>query len=197
MLEVSSSCALYHTAPFSRSESHSKMQSPDVPADEIAALVLDPGSFTTRAGFAGEDCPKSVIPTSYSVIDGKPVYGENALHDPIPNLEVRNPYNAEGIVEDWDAAKQLWEYAITSRLTGPKQSSAKTNGLNDINGENGAEMDVEMENGDAEKPLEDSPVLITEPGWNPTKLREKIVEVAMEDWGTPAFYLGRSGVLAA
>ena len=29
--------------------------------DEINALVLDPGSHSIRAGFAGEDTPKSVV----------------------------------------------------------------------------------------------------------------------------------------
>jgi hypothetical protein len=54
-------------------------------------------------------------------------------------------------------------------------------------------MEVESE----EKPLADSPLLMTEPGWNPVKAREKTIEIAMEKWGTPAFYLARSGVLAA
>ena len=59
-------------------------------------------------------------------------------------------------------------------------------------------MDVEMEAlDDAEKPLADSPLLMTEPGWSSSKAREKYIEIAMEDWGTPAFYLGKTGVLAA
>lgn len=48
-----------------------------------------------------------------------------------------------------------------------------------------------------EKPLEDSPLLVTEPGWNSAKAREKYIEIAMEEWGTPAFYLQKTGVLAA
>jgi actin-related protein 4 len=59
-------------------------------------------------------------------------------------------------------------------------------------------MDVDMEAlENLEKPLEDSPLLMTEPGWNPTKAREKCIEIAMEEWGTPAFYLQKTGVLAA
>ena len=31
--------------------------------DEVGALVFDPGHFSIRVGYAGEDCPKSEIPS--------------------------------------------------------------------------------------------------------------------------------------
>jgi actin-like protein 6A len=34
-------------------------------SDEVAALVVDIGSSSLRAGYAGDDTPKAVIPTSY------------------------------------------------------------------------------------------------------------------------------------
>jgi hypothetical protein len=37
---------------------------------------------------------------------------------------------------------------------------------------------------------------MTEPGWNPTKNREKTIEIAFEDFDVPAFYLSKSAVLA-
>lgn len=33
--------------------------------DEVSALVVDFGSHTTRAGYAGEDCPRVVCPSFY------------------------------------------------------------------------------------------------------------------------------------
>lgn len=36
-------------------------------SDEVSAVVLDCGSWTTRAGFAGEDSPKAVFTTYYGV----------------------------------------------------------------------------------------------------------------------------------
>lgn len=167
--------------------------------DEVSAIVLDPGFSTTRAGFAGEDGPKSVVPTYYGVIESdlgpQYLFGENAIHNPLPNLEIKNPWSSDGIVEDWETATRVWEYAITSRLTGAKPTDPAKNGLNEPS--NG-DMDVEMEAlDDAEKPLADSPLLMTEPGWSSSKAREKYIEIAMEDWGTPAFYLGKTGVLAA
>lgn len=162
--------------------------------------MLDPGYSVTRAGFAGEDTPKSVVPTYYGVIensDSSPYYlfDDNAIHNPSPGLDIRNPMSKDGLVEDWDLAIKLWEYAITSRLTGPKERSSIRHSDDD---KVEADQDVAMDGvEDNEQPLSESPLLMTEPGWNPTKNRERTLEVAMEDWGCPAFYLGRSGVLAA
>jgi actin-related protein 4 len=92
-------------------------------------------------------------------------------------------------------AEKVWEYSFTSKLTGAKPGNPLHNGLNDVpEGEPVSEMEgVESE----EKPLADSPLLMSESSWNPTKAREKTIEIAMEKWGTPAFYLARNGVLAA
>ena len=168
--------------------------------DEISALILDPGTSTTRAGFAGEDTPKSVAPTSYgSLPDGQRLFGENAIHLPRPDMEIRNPYNSDGIVEDWETAERLWEYAITSRLTGARQTPSARNGLNEDGEKNGEEMEVEMERQEEEErgALEEYPLLMSEPPWNPVKAREKTMEIAMEEWGVPAFFLAKTGQLAA
>lgn len=100
----------------------------------------------------------------------------------------------DGTVEDWDVAPKLWEYAITSRLTSFKPSDPASNGLNDPS----EDMDIKMESVENnEKPLEEHPLLVTETAWNPPKSREKAIEIAMESWGCPAFWLARNGVLAA
>jgi actin-related protein 4 len=113
---------------------------------------------------------------------------------PRPGLSIHNPIGKDGIVEDWDMAEKVWEHSFTSRLTGAKPGNPFNNGLNDIPAE---ELPTEMEVESDDKPLADSPLLMTEPAWNPAKAREKTIEIAMEKWGTPAFYLARSGVLAA
>ncbi|KKA30880.1 hypothetical protein TD95_004707 [Thielaviopsis punctulata] len=86
--------------------------------DEVSAIVLDPGYSHTRAGFAGEDVPKSVIPSFYAHYTSEPVhsnYGDEFLL-PRENLEVRNYMSRDGIVEDWDTAGKLWENMLLSRL---------------------------------------------------------------------------------
>ncbi|KAK0115639.1 NuA4 histone acetyltransferase subunit [Cadophora gregata] len=175
---------------------NSSMQPTDVyGGDEVSAIILDPGYSSVRAGFAGEDSPKSFLNSHYGVLDsGKFVFGDDAIHNPLSHLEIRNPMSKEGIVEDWDTATQLWEYAITSRLTSFKQADPRTNGLND----DVKDMDVQMEGvEDNEKPLEEHPLLMTETAWNTVKNREKAIEIAMESWGCPAFWLARNSVMAA
>jgi actin-related protein 4 len=170
--------------------------------DEVGALVLDPGYSTIRAGFAGEDIPKSIVPSYYGVHtppggSSRLLFGENALHDPKPYVEVRNALagsGAEDWVADWDVASKLWEHSITSRLTGERSSSIR-NG----NGQNGEEDgDVNMDDADeSESPMVLHPLLMTEPGKTTLKSRERAIEIAMESWDVPAFYLGKTGVLAA
>lgn len=169
-------------------------------ADEINALVLDPGYSVVRAGFAGEDAPKSVVPTHYGVrTDDKNtppsyVFDDNSINNPYANLDIRNPMADDGTVADWEVAAKLWEYAITSRLTVPglrEEKPAIKNGV----GEDG---DTHMEDVEkTERPMAESPLLMAEPSHNPERNRTKAIEIAMEDWGVPAFYLARSGVLAA
>jgi len=150
-----------------------------------------------------------VIPSFYGSISSdnadeksRYLFGENAIHNPVPSMEIRSPYDSDGIVEDWDAASRLWEYSITSRLTGVRPTPPSKNGLND--GSNGEEKgedgdgDVAMEGvEDQEKPMSEHPLLVSEPAWNPAKNRAKSMEIAMEDWGVPAFWLGKTGMLAA
>jgi actin-related protein 4 len=156
--------------------------------------VLDPGYSSVRAGFAGEDTPKSFVSSHYGAVDGRFMFGDDAIHNPLAGHEIRNPMSKEGVVEDWDVAEKLWEYAITSRLTGEKQGDPRTNNLND----NVKDLDAEMEGMEEnEKPLEEHPLLMTETAWNPTKSRERAIEIAMETWGCPAFWLARNSVLAA
>jgi hypothetical protein len=38
-------------------------------ADEVSAIVIDIGTQTTRSGFAGEETPRSVVPTAFGYIN--------------------------------------------------------------------------------------------------------------------------------
>ncbi|CAG8972958.1 hypothetical protein HYALB_00008317 [Hymenoscyphus albidus] len=165
--------------------------------DEIQAIILDAGYSSVRAGFAGEDTPKSFFSSSYGVTGNRTIFSDEDIHNPLlPELEIRNPMSKEGIVEDWDAATQLWEHAITSRLIRTKQGDPRKNGLNDVGGKDGVDVDMDAPD-EEEKPLEEHPLLITETAWNTSKNREKAIEIAMENWGVPAFWLARNSVMAS
>lgn len=108
----------------------------------------------------------------------------------------------DGTVEDWDAAQKLWEFTIKSRLIAPSQRDPMRNGLNETPKEEDGEkqegqaMDIDGVD-ESEVFLAENPLLMTEPAWNSVKNREKSIEIAMESWGAPAFWIQRSGVLAA
>ncbi|PHH91500.1 hypothetical protein CDD83_229 [Cordyceps sp. RAO-2017] len=185
--------------------------------DEVSALVLDPGYCNTRAGFAGEDVPKSILPSFYGHVTSDPprnVFGDECLI-PRADFEVRNYMNRDSVVEDWDVAAKIWEHMLIKRLQPERPTSPSKNGLNDDLKEQeqqqeqapppppppppqDGEGDIAMEDAEAmEKPLQENPLLMTEAPWNTSKSREKAIEIIMENWGCPAFWLSRTPVLSA
>ncbi|KEY65110.1 hypothetical protein S7711_04200 [Stachybotrys chartarum IBT 7711] len=174
--------------------------------DEVSALVLDPGYCHTRAGFAGEDVPKSVFPSFYGHVTSDPprnVFGDECII-PRADFEVRNYMNRDSVVEDWDVATKLWEHMMVKRLQPERQTSPARNGLNDDVKEQDGEGDVAMDDAAAtaaetteEKALQENPLLMTEAPWSTPKSREKAIEIVMENWGCPAFWLSKTSVLAA
>lgn len=123
--------------------------------------------------------------------------------NPRENFELRNYMNRESEVEDWDVATKIWEHMLVNRLNPDRRTPPSKNGLNDDPKEQPAdgEGDVNMEDVEnqelQEKALSENPLLMTEAAWNSPKNREKAIEVVMENWGCPAFWLSRTPVLAA
>ncbi|KAL0289641.1 UNVERIFIED_CONTAM: Actin-related protein 4 [Sesamum calycinum] len=65
--------------------------------DEVSAIVVDLGSHTCKAGYAGEDAPKAVFPS------------------------VLSP-TKDGIVVDWDMVENIWDHALRKcLLVDPKE----------------------------------------------------------------------------
>lgn len=181
---------------------HSRSTNTDTRLDEVSALVLDPGYCNTRAGFAGEDVPKSIVPSFYGHIGGdapRNVFGDECLI-PRSDFEVRNYMNKDSVVEDWDAAAKMWEHQLVKRLQPERPTPASKNGLNDDVKDQEGDMAMNEdpnETEEQEKALEENPLLMTEALWNSSKSREKAIEIIMETWGCPAFWLSRTSVLAA
>ncbi|GJC85039.1 actin-related protein 4 [Colletotrichum liriopes] len=165
--------------------------------DEVSALVLDPGYCTTRAGFAGEDVPKSVFPSFYGRVGSSDapttVFGDECLI-PRADLERRG-----GLGRCQQALGAHAHHAPPTRAPYPPSK----NGLNDdpkeeVEGAANGDIDVAMEDVETqEKALQENPLLMTEAPWNNAKSREKAIEIIMENWGCPAFWLSRTPVLAA
>jgi actin-related protein 4 len=147
------------------------MATPGYGGDEISALVLDPGSYTTRIGYAGEDTPKANIPSfcgyytgrQQSFAHGNYLVGDTEINTLHPGMDVTNPFQ-DGLIIDWAANVSVWKYAFEDRLR------ANTS---------------------------EHPLLVTEPAWNTPSHREKTMEVCFEQFNVPAFYLAKQPVVAS
>ncbi|KAI8080297.1 actin family [Gilbertella persicaria] len=84
--------------------------------DEVNALVFDMGSTSTRVGFAGEDVPKAMFPTSYGIDTNNTYYiGDSKINTWRPNMEIKTPME-DGLVKDWDAVEHIWQAAYNDML---------------------------------------------------------------------------------
>ncbi|POI35830.1 hypothetical protein CIB84_000415 [Bambusicola thoracicus] len=103
--------------------------------DEVGALVFDIGSYTVRAGYAGEDCPKVDFPTAIGVVlerdngstlmeidgdkgkQGGPTYyiDTNALRVPRENMEAISPLK-NGMIEDWDSFQAILDHTYKMHI---------------------------------------------------------------------------------
>ena len=142
--------------------------------------------------------PKSVVPSYYGQLPDGDLRFNDSINWFKQGMEIRNPMTEEGIVEDWEKATKIWEKSFTSRLLQPKPQKPSENKLNDPP-QDGEDEVMEIDNPDEDEGgiLVEHPLLMTEPGANPTKNREKTCELAMESWGAPAFFMVKSGVSAA
>ncbi|KAK8148093.1 Actin-like protein [Beauveria asiatica] len=93
-----------------------------------APIVLDNGSGTIRAGFAGEDLPKCVFPSWVGrpkhlrvlagALEGDVFIGQKAATDLRGLLKIHYPLE-HGIVTDWDDMERIWEQKHPVLLTEP------------------------------------------------------------------------------
>lgn len=139
--------------------------------EETVALVLDVGSTLCRAGFSGEEAPRTTFPT----IIGRPP-DSGGVNDEVNfavGEEAKKKRDAQGfkltcpllrgVVSNWDDMENVLSYAIYHELQAVP---------------------------------EEHPLLITEPPLNLKTNREKIAELIFEDFKSPALYLGNQGMMA-
>ncbi|CAN6674455.1 actin-related protein 4 [Trichomonascus vanleenenianus] len=173
--------------------------------DEVSALVVDPGSYYTRFGFAGEDTPKAIISSNIGVRPN-PDYDEE-----MANNEPAEP--ASGTKDEEDDGRLPNTHLRKRAEERKKQKMRYYFGDDDINmPKEGMEIVNPMKNGlvadwDLEQRLWDyaftdvlgvdpseHPLLMTEQIWNPDEQRIKAMEMAFETFDAPAFYVVKSPV---
>jgi len=162
--------------------------------DEIGAIVLDLGTSYTKAGYAGEDTPKSVFPTDVGV-----------LFQTGNETTVGERVKAIGEEVDVDQSSKKPSKKITY-LVGSNAVSHRRDYMEIKNPmEGGLYKDFDMIEGIWSHTLSDqlrvegntTPILLGEPSFNTQAIREKTTEILFEKFSTPALFLSKNSVLSA
>ncbi|KAI9501960.1 actin family [Coemansia spiralis] len=140
-------------------------------ADMAVTAVIDNGSGTYKAGFAGDDAPYVVHPSiigylrQHSTAAGesqKDFYVGNEALAQRDSLTLRYPIN-NGIVTNWDNMEKIWHHTFYNEL--------------------------------GVLP-EEHPVLLTEASLSPKANHEMMAQIMFETFNTPALYVSIQAALA-
>ena len=133
-------------------------------------VVLDNGAYTIKAGFAGHDDPKSIIPNciAKSKRSASTFVGEQtetfSMTGDMSQLNFQRPFE-RGYLNDWEIETQVWDHLFSEK-----------------------HLDIE--------PNENS-LMFTEPLVNPDVLQQQMNEVVFETYGFQSCYRATSPRLAA
>lgn len=138
---------------------------------DLAAIVIDNGSGTIKAGIAGDEAPRAMFQTlvGKSSFTGLMVaadipdcyFGQEAF-DKRGTLSMHQPIE-RGLIKDWDMMEKIWHHTFYNVLKVDPQ---------------------------------EHPSMITECPLNPAKSREKMAEIFFEHFNVRSFYICPQPVLA-
>lgn len=139
--------------------------------EEVTVVVIDNGSGECKAGFAGNDAPRTVfssivgrpkVPQIMVGLDNNDVYMGSQAEEKRGVLKMTRPIQ-EGDVIDWDDMEKLWYYTLQ------------------------IELKVSPEH---------HPLLLTESPLTSRESREKTTQIMFEVFNVPCLYVQSQAVLS-
>jgi len=164
--------------------------------DEVAAIVLDLGSNTCKAGYAGEDAPKAVFPSVVGSIeqtgmaDAVKVEGDLESSDAKMNVKL-----------DSEKSKSKRKLYVGSQALGYRRDFMEViPALKDGIVADWDVVDSIWDHAFRERLLIDPkehPILLAEPSSNSQQQRERAAELMFESHKVPALFLAKNAVLTS
>ncbi|XP_020519147.1 actin-related protein 4 isoform X3 [Amborella trichopoda] len=166
--------------------------------DEVSAIVLDLGSHTCKAGYAGEDAPKAVFPSVVGSIE------QSGLDDAVGiEKESQSVSEAKNGIKtiDSDKAKTKRKLYVGSQALGYRRDYMEV--LSPI--KDGLVVDWDMVDNIWDHAFrqcllidpKEHPMLLAEPSSNPQQQRERTAELMFEKYNVPALFLAKNAVLTS
>ncbi|EEH55496.1 actin superfamily [Micromonas pusilla CCMP1545] len=166
--------------------------------DEVSAIVVDLGSSTVKAGYAGEDTPKAVFPSAVGWLErGGDVEMKEAKGSKRGSKSKGAAGDAAAAAADDGATKEYYVGDMSYRRDGMEMCSPFD--------ENGLLEDWDVVEAIWEHTLKkrlvvepnEHPILMGEPAHTTREKREKMVELLFEKHNPPAIFLAKNPCLAA
>lgn len=156
---------------------------------DLGAWVVDIGSGTTKVGSAGGDIPGFVVPTLVTAAAaGAGALGArrriyDASRTSSSSVAVRSPLQ-DGLIEDWEGAEALLEYAGDRLLSNTAGAGA------------GAGASSSSSSSTAGLDLSRTPVILSEHLYASKADREKWAQLLFEKHRCAGLFVAKAGVLA-
>ncbi|XP_031394812.1 actin-related protein 4A-like isoform X2 [Punica granatum] len=164
--------------------------------DEVSAIVVDLGSHTCKAGYAGEDAPKAVFPSVVGSIDQMEV-DEPATTD----ANSGSAGDAKGMKTPESEKKGKRKLYVGSQSLGFRRDHMEV--ISPFKDGIVADWDIVdsiWDHAFRECLLIDPkehPMLLAEPSSNTQQQRERAVELMFEKYKIPALFLAKNAVLTS
>ena len=90
-------------------------------SEECTGIVIDHGNETIKAGFAGDDIPRSVFPSIVGrpkvrqLMSNKVLYVGEEAQAKRGILDMTHPFE-NGVVTNWDDMEKVWEHTFYNEL---------------------------------------------------------------------------------